>query len=412
MIPKLVFINLLIDSLWSDESFLEKVFDVKSPGTQKLSRVNERLGRYFAENGDYIVCADASAAQLDSLQADYLELKSVQWIPVNAELSMVDNFVIEVENQIRQNPPDTILIAGVSRLELSLVEKLNLAPLSSGGNLLLLKRLNSKDYLLELATKLQINIPKSELVSGAQITESNHLYKSLVSSGGSGVYVYEDLERIRLWSQRRKLLSEWNSSTWLKQETLDREVDINCFGTTESNDFKMVCVKYDKTRLSYQHDFNFPIESVAANELELTFNKIRNHLIEKKYVGPFGFDSILTKSGDVFPIVDLNVRMNKSHVLSQIVSRFKNQRKYTSFFRLRFINNEWPEFTEFWNFFANQIQIEKLPQTDIFPIDASFWNEGKSECLLAIAADDRSSITVVEKWVSSFLISHKGQGRD
>lgn len=410
MTPKLIFVNLLIDSLWTDDNLLEKIFDVKSPNVNSLSRINEYLGQYFANDGDYVVCPAKPSHNIEALQAAYLNQSKVNWVYTHSALNQIEFFATEVANGLKNANIKDLIIAGVSPLESAIARNLDL--LQGYDELATARMVNRKDYLLTISEDLSIKIPTSEVVTAEAIEPGNYLYKSLVSSGGSGVYGYSDMERIKIWVHRKGLDSRWKKSEWLKQEVLEREQDFNCFGTTDSDRFQTVKIRYDKNRLSYQHDFDFEIESKILDELKSTFNKIRKHLVDKGYKGPFGFDSIVTKSKDIYTIVDLNVRMNKSHVLRQIMQRFKVRKLYTSFYRLRFINSQWPSFESFWKFVIESSNINSNRDSFLFPVDASFWNEGKSECLIALSTDDRLLKDRIDQWVLRFISNHGGQSSD
>ena len=412
MNPNLIFINLLIDSLWSDGNFLEKIFDVKSPNVSNLARINEYLGQYFANDGDYVICPEKPLQKIRDFQESYLNFSSVNWVYVHSALNQVQNFSTEVAKQIHDKTLGGAVLAGNSPLENLLLQTLNISTSGYGCDSNLVKKLNQKDYLLEISQKLKIQVPESEVISVDKISNSNHLYKSLISSGGSGVYSYQDMERIKMWAQRKGLSSDWDRSMWLKQEMLNRAQDFNCFGSTESDRFQTVKIKYDRNRLSYQHDFDFEIDSKIADELKQSFMKVKNHLVEQGYSGPFGFDSVVTTDKRIFSVLDLNVRLNKSHVLRQVMQRFKVRKLYTSFYRLRFINSEWTSFEVFWRFLQESTNINGDRDSFLFPIDASFWNEGKSECLIALSTDNKVLKERIDQWVFRFLTNHGGQPND
>lgn len=409
MTYKIIFANLLIDSLWDNNGFLEKIFDVKSPNVNNLARINEYLGQFLANDGDYVICPAKPSQNIVPFQSPYLNLSKVNWVYTHSSLNHIDAFSDEVVSQVFDKKIGDFIFSGFSPLEIQIVKKLKMVVPDYATDFSLAIKFNKKDYLMSLSSKLGIKIPRTEVVDGSQITNTHHLYKSLVSSGGSGIYTFPDIERVKLWSDRKNLSEEWKKSKWLKQEILDRDQDFNCFGYTDSDRFQTVKIKYDKNRLSYQHDFDFELETKTGEELKKSFDKIKSHLIEQNYKGPFGFDSVITKNKDVFPIVDLNVRLNKSHVLRQIMQKFKVRKLYTSFYRLRFINSEWPSFETFWRFLLESTNINSDIDSFIFPVDASYWNEGKSECLIALSTDSRSLKERIDQWIVRFLSNHGGQ---
>ena len=145
--------------------------------------------------------------------------------------------------------------------------------------------------------------------------------------------------------------------------------------------------------------------------LKVTFEKIRQHLIQQKYSGYFGFDSIVGKDQNFYPVIDLNVRMNKSHVLLQVSKRLKFPETNISFFRLRFINNRWLNFRDFWIFLEKECDgiFSKSGDTEIIPVDWSYWNLGKSECLMALSSGSAESADIWDEYLKRFTESQKGQ---
>jgi hypothetical protein len=406
MRSKLVFLNLLIDGQWSENNFLEQVFTVKSPDAVKLSRINEFLGRYYAGNGDFVITPDIQSDEDNHRFDDLIETPKVNWLPVDSLLQDIDEFSKKVSvgcaGQIRDH-----VFAGVSKLENKLLERLSLGKPFSAVELDQVKEFNRKDYLIKLSGELGFEIPKSSVVSGAQISKSGCLFKSLVSSGGSGVYGYSDLEKIKTWSIRKNLEKEWNQSQWLMQETVQPAMEFNCFGSTDSQDFNLVLIQYDGNRLSFEHIFNPVIDQAVSEELRNIFYKVQRHLVDKGYRGLFGFDAIQTQSNKLYPVTDLNIRMNKSHVLKQIQSRFKSAQPKAAFYRLRFVNNHWEKFEDFWTYLSKEVDKEIVLSKDdqLIPIDWSFWTLGKSECLVAFNFNDNKKREKLSAWVNRFLQS-------
>ncbi len=409
MKSKLIFINLLIDSLWTENDFLNKVFDVSSPETLTLSRVNEFLGRFFAQDGDLIVVPGPSDEKYFELQELHFNLSQARFIVVPVPLDRVKEFAVTVKSLAQDI--DSALFAGSSVLESTLVKELGIAKTASDMDINLVKRLNKKSYLLDLAKKLSFTIPDSEIVIGKQIENSECLFKSIVSSGGSGIYKYDDLMKVKAWAIRKNLSAEWDQSQWIKQQVIDRELDINCFGHTATKEFNSATIKYDQNRLSLRHDINFINRENVETPLKEIFDRVRNQLIKEGYSGYFGFDSIVSKDGILFPVVDLNVRMNKSHVLHQINKCIKFPEPYVSFFRLRFINNRWLNFRDFWSFLDKEADkvFFKTEGAELIPVDWSYWNLGKSECLMALSSTRAESADEWDAYLSYFVNSQRGQ---
>ncbi len=409
MNSKLIFINLLIDSLWTEDGFLNKVFDVSSPETLTLSRVNEFLGRYFARENDLIVVPGPSDEKYFELQELHFNLSPARFIVVPIPLDRIKEFAAAVKSLAPD--VDSALFSGASILESNIVKELGIAKTATDQDIELVKKLNKKSYLLDLAKELSFTIPDSEIVIGKQIEKSECLFKSIISSGGSGIYKYEDLMKVKAWAIRKNLTTEWDHSQWIKQQVIEREIDINCFGHTATKEFNSVTIKYDQNRLSLRHDINFINKQSIETPLKEVFDRVRNNLIEEGYSGYFGFDSIVGKGGILYPVVDLNVRMNKSHVLHQISKCIKFPEPYISFFRLRFINNRWLNFRDFWSFLDKEADkvFFKTEGAELIPVDWSYWNLGKSECLMALSSTQAASADEWDAYLSYFVNSQRGQ---
>ena len=306
---------------------------------------------------------------------------------------------------------DSALFAGISLLETTIVKDLGFPKSGLETDVNLVKKLNKKSYLIELSKELSFKIPDSKIVLGKQIENSNCLFKSIMSSGGSGIYKYDEIMKVKAWAIRKNMFEDWEQSQWIKQQIIERDLDINCFGHTATKEFNSATIKYDQNRLSLRHDLNYLKDQAYELVLRETFEKIRVHLIKVGYSGYFGFDGIVGNGGIMYPVVDLNVRMNKSHVLHQISKCIKFPEPYISFFRLRFINNRWLNFRDFWKFLdreAEKIFINS-EGAELIPVDWSYWNLGKSECLMALSSTSSESADEWDAYISYFVESQRGQ---
>lgn len=410
MKSNLIFLNLLIDSLWSEDNFLNRVFQVSSPETLRLSRINEYLGCFFGSAGDYIVVPGPIDEKYIELLKLNFNLEKVNFVSVPVPLQNIKEFAADVKNKCRKI--ESTVFSGISELELKILQELELPlPKSWPKEIEQAKLFNRKDYLIYLSGILNFPLPASEVVMGNQITASNSLFKNLISSGGSGIYSFSELMKIKTWAERKNMAQDWALSKWMKQDVVNRALDVNCYGHSESPEFNLACVKYDQNRLSLQHDLNPVIDTKFEHILRKTYEKVRIHLISQGYSGFFGIDGIMGKDGKLFPVIDLNVRMNKSHVLHQVAKRIKFPRPHISFFRLRFVNKRWLNFQDFWKFIDKEFETIILKSTPslLIPVEWSYWNLGKSECLMAVTSDSAQSAQDWGAFLLRFTEDQRGQ---
>jgi hypothetical protein len=118
---------------------------------------------------------------------------------------------------------------------------------------------------------------------------------------------------------------------WVWQKRYPRQADFAAFGsitnqigTTKLSPMNLAAITYDSRGLSQTH------EMVPANDSHwTTFNEVycqlAEQLVEAGYCGDFGFDGFETTTGQLFPLVDLNVRTTKTHLIAAAADRLQLQ---------------------------------------------------------------------------------------
>jgi hypothetical protein len=211
---------------------------------------------------------------------------------------------------------------GVSVLE---EEMLTLFQLSSGDHSIRKEDfvyLNSKKRVVELCDEFKIPFPESFIENSLDLKfRKGFLLKSEYSSGGGGNLDLSNDDKMAAFFKRQ--IQENKACDWLWQKKHKRLKDWSYFGSTlDLKPNSVMQVQYDEFSLSYSHRAAKP-EPELSQKFEETWNIVRNFLIQKNYHGPFGIDAFSSSSGEVFSLIDLNVRYTKSHFINIASRRFQ-----------------------------------------------------------------------------------------
>ncbi len=278
------------------------------------------------------------------------------------------------------------LAASISEVEETLINRLHLTlqhPLlaGSGGDTVQIVQWNEKKFLVDWCREQGILFPETVVV-GARDLKSERTKRSGVwiakpnlSSGGAGAWVINDprdviLGRLDAFAQRPNVVSD----VWLLQKYYSRAKDWAIVGELTSvsgqvrlEPMRAVEVRYDRSRYSYAHWFSqkFSGDSLQEQELQRVYAQVADLLRQKGYQGCFGFDAFLSESGEFFPIVDLNVRLTKTHLLQRALSKVLQQNT-GQVLRWRSLHTNAPSFSVFWK--ALRDEFAEYEKDDLAPI--------------------------------------------
>jgi hypothetical protein len=291
---RVVFINLGIDQQWAEGAY-DRFFPIRSPALARYHLGLDQLGRFFCSSGDILVTRERA----DATFADFL---SDMGVP------RVENFLL---SEIRPDGSD-FLFAGISALEAALDPRA--APRIAG-----FRRWNSKDFLSETASDLHFAFPGTRTVSVGKkgvspaIPEGAWLLKTAFGANGSGI-----LEIRGDGAKYGDLLTRMSGETdshWLLQELLKRAHDFYTLAEVDGNENVRLtgsfAIEYDTHRSSWRHSFSYEVEPRVA-EAVLSIGK---KLGKEGFRGSFGADGFVTADDRLFPVIDLNVRIDKCRAI-------------------------------------------------------------------------------------------------
>lgn len=362
---KAVFMNLSIDQLFDPAGNLQKIFSVRIPQSEHLTRVSEDLAVFLTGLDDLAIQYKEIPA---ALQKVFVEqgFQSGKVIPITANPFDGTPWIDEVRQKTARMKIDHWQVAGLSAVESALVGK--------NDSRLTFKdyaQLNKKTWLVELARVNGWKFPISEVVKTADLlTKLNQYFvqhKGLVlkpswSSGGGGNLYIEKVEDPicrHLFSRLDQIQPEFQ---WIIQERIQRSQDWSITASTDSGEIKVYEVFYDKSGLSYRHQRVFEPEIVSV--YEKISDGLRIELKSKGYFGVFGFDSFSDSKSEIFPITDLNVRWTKTHLIEAAMAKLNLSTAVESY-RFRFQREKVVNFDEAFMRMSNLISTN--PDQLFFP---------------------------------------------
>lgn len=401
---KCVFINLLIDQIWARDSILSQVFSISNPESKRLSLVNQNLALYYRSNSDwknnyYILGVHPEKQWLDHFKV-YHKIDESRILLIDSEPYYTDSWCREFELYKNSINFEEFIFSGISQLEEKILGIYGKNPSIEEREF---KKLNSKNFIFEASQDLKIKFPVSELISGKELTNflmsdasENFKFKALLSSGGSGQFTNTKLKSLLLWSQRNNWLQKWEQAIWLKQQKLSPLREFSYFGHTDSAEVQIVEVAYDINSLSLFHNFTPAIDETIKSNFVKTFKNVSQYLQNCGYQGPFGIDAMQTEE-NLFYCVDLNVRVTKTHLLSEILKQWPVAFQYRLFYRHRFINQQ-KNFLDYWQSICQSNNLNNFGEgidVQVFPVEVSAWAQGLSEVTFLITLADKEKFNYI-----------------
>lgn len=389
---RLIFINLQIDQLWSKESILAEVFKVSNPESKRLSLSVYNLALNYHDNNSseqdvYLMTLLPDEFWMQQFNI-FHHYKNKRIITLAQDPYNSKQWLSSFLNETKEIEFDSCVFAGISDFESFFSAGIKL-------NEEFYKKINSKVFLFEFCKKNSISFPKSEIVYGKDLqVDSSFLYKFDISSGGNGHFYGDKLKAALLWVKRQGMEEAWNKSLWLKQEKLNPVKEYSCFGRVDADSFQIVEIKYDPKNLSYLHHFYHEMEAVKIKQVEAVFLKVQGFLKNSGYEGFFGFDVIDSKQG-LFPIVDLNVRITKTHLLAMGLIQWQPKYIFNSYFRYRFLNSQNIKFKDFWLKLCSDLSLSDMgegPELQVLPFDVFAWSQGQAEITFIISVSKKEKL--------------------
>lgn len=420
---RLIYINLMIDQIWARGSVLEKVFSTPIPSSSRFSLSQQNLALNYCDKvrssfnpihkvkNTYVLSWEPDPYWIENFN-DYHDYKSKSIVTLSSDPRKSEDWAHQLAGKTKDLMFDDFVFSGISLTEEMVIKKLGRPKMSEEGSGLPPgylseidhQRLNAKQFLFEFCKVQNIIFPQSELVRGIDIEKVSSgkpvIFKFNQSSGGQGQWNAEKVQSILGWIRRQSLEQDWMESIWLKQERLDVMHEYSCFGHVEQDKPEIAEIQYDFNHLSFQHDFTSPnLLPQEHDEMRRIYRLVQSFLRAENYRGYFGFDSLQTKEG-FYPIVDLNVRLTKTHLLRMAMKNWVSKFPRKIFIRIRFPNDKGLSFEVFWKDFCLGMKVNFLGESQnrqVLPFDAFAWGPGQSEVCFILSGRGQTELLELHK---------------
>jgi hypothetical protein len=232
-----------------------------------------------------------------------------------------------------------LLPHGMSRLEERLCASTGLVPALPPAALV--KFVNSKIYSRRLAAELGLpQAPGAECESVEQFVEAVAFTARSLRSGrrvgikdafgvsGKGIVVIDDERRldqlVRMVTRRAQRSGDQRISVVL-EEWADKALDLNYhFTVGRDGAVRFDFVKEALTAHGVHKGHRMPARISAAHVAQLrdAADRLGARLAADGYHGPVGVDAIVTRSGELLPVLEINARNNMSTYQTGLQERF------------------------------------------------------------------------------------------
>ena len=223
------------------------------------------------------------------------------------------------------------------------------------------RMINNKIYAREIADEL--GFQTSEGCTCSTIEEMTVAYNQLkkkynriivktpCNASGKGMWIVDDENRFKMVSRivSRYLRSNENSS-WLVEGWLEKEMDINFqIFVSEDGNVQVFSIKEQITEdMVYIGSVFQPRMTQEQYALCYEYaHKIGKYLYKHSFWGIFGVDGLITKSGQIIPILEINGRCTLSTYVSFLTNQFG--KKYFLAFYKRAISQKLVNYKKFYN---------------------------------------------------------------
>lgn len=236
---------------------------------------------------------------------------------------------------------------GVSSLEERIAEVCNLKLIGESEEKS--RKINNKIYAREIAEEL--GFKTSEGYTCSTIEEMVIVYNKLkekynriivktpCNASGKGMWIVDDNNRLKVVS---KIISRYMRSnedaSWLVEGWLEKEMDINIqIYVSEDGRVEVFSIKEQITEDTVYIGSVFQ-PRMTQEQYILCYEwakKIGRYLFEHSFWGIFGVDGLITKSGQIVPIIEINGRCTLSTYVSFLANQF-GKKYFFSFYKRAF----------------------------------------------------------------------------
>lgn len=366
MSSKLIFLNLDIDRHLDKDGIQDKIFRIRNPYDVRIIDSYQGFG-LFCGNSEDVLLTNILLPQdyLDFLHSHNIITPSI--VPLDCGPSDVfgSNRLSLQSNQITRAQ----FVADSPIEQMLWNNLLNLSPRINQQQVDKISFLNRKDFLLRLQQKIKFAMPESVVLESQEICKylSEHaqayplVLKLLQSSGGSGTIFIknEHDQKLKFIDQLKKFIGQ--ESFWILQRGLQRQMDYCTFAEVKDGKTQIVGtfqVHYDEKNSSWlHHSVEF---TPLILQIQKTAQQIGSSLAIQDYQGAFSIDSIVDCNGNLFPAIDLNVRLDKSRLIYHAALAFDLPVDRIFSRRLKFVAREPLHFKYWWSTCCENLGLNSL----------------------------------------------------
>ncbi len=359
---KAISLNLSIDNDWDKQKIVDEIYSIQVSGSDEILKSYLNLATLWGDQNDFSIIEQ----EMDKDFYTYLSDK----LPLAREVILSD--------LPKDKKTNALEVVAVSNREEKLAKKLNVKLAYSQDFFI---ELNRKDYLVNLAKKLEFDFPKSKILKLFQLDIKNLtepvVLKILTSAGGRGVFIISSSNKEMVDFIKRQVLEVEAQLDVLVQEYIPVAKHFYTVAHTDNleHDILGYEIEYDKSNNSKLHKK----EKIISPLRQEVAKKLANELKNKGYNGYFGFDGFIDNGQKEYPVIDLNVRLDKSRIISRIAEKLKINQLYHEFRRERFSAFKISSFKEYWldrldelnkvsNKYSNQFEIIPILFSNFFSV--------------------------------------------
>lgn len=369
---KIAFMNLGLDQNFDNLKLLQTLFPARVPASERLILSQLDMSLYsISQNGLAIGFQQPEGDLLSWLEG--MKVRVPRMLSLKTNPYFVTQWMEELKYELLRQEYNilgaTAELAGLSLLENELIETYKLrATKYQGHSIDFFSRVNSKSFLADLCLRWGCPFPRTILTNtrclNREIEQWTGQFPLFIkynhSSGGGGTFEVSDKKDISFikYIDRHKI--DFGDGIWLLQEKILARKQFSCLceaNVTPSLQAVME-VEYNSHGYSSRHKLANPHEIINfLPELSGIADRIVGVL--EGYQGPFGFDAILSDSGIVYPIIDLNVRMNKGHLILKAAEQFRIDSADIYSVRIRETGFRFSSFAELWEQICQRLNLDE-----------------------------------------------------
>lgn len=201
------------------------------------------------------------------------------------------------------------------------------------------KNINSKVFSRELARKLGLTVPPGGIIGNTE--EMNQKYETLLSDGfeqvilkdafgtsGKGLYVAKNEKELKAFSMLLGVVKN-EGFRFILEGWVDKEIDINYqIYISETGMVELISISEQVMKKTIYRGSRIPprISDQSKKIYEIVAVMIGRELYKLGYWGVAGIDSFIDKEGTIYPMIEINARMNFSTYLYNIMKRFEGRK--------------------------------------------------------------------------------------